>query len=128
LRIAVEMRHESCWTDEMRQVLTDREATLVWADRGGSPIAPLWRTADWGYLRLHEGSAQPWPRYRRTELTAWEKRLSAKWAAGQDVYVYFNNDPGGAAIYDAVAFAAIAREAGHTVTGTPAEVPPAGDG
>jgi uncharacterized protein YecE (DUF72 family) len=31
LRIAVEMRHESCWTDEMRKVLTEREAALVWA-------------------------------------------------------------------------------------------------
>ena len=37
LRIAVEMRHESCWTDEMRRVLAGREAALVWADRGGSP-------------------------------------------------------------------------------------------
>jgi fructose-1,6-bisphosphatase/inositol monophosphatase family enzyme len=42
--------------------------------------------------------------------------------------VYFNNDPGGAAIYDAAAFAAIAREAGHTVTRTPAEGPPAPEG
>ncbi len=44
------------------------------------------------------------------------------------MYVYFNNDPGGAAIYDAVTFAAIARESGHAVTRTPAEVPPAPEG
>jgi hypothetical protein len=39
------------------------------------------------------------------------------------VYVYFNNDPGGAAIHDAVGFAAAARKAGHTVSRTPGEVP-----
>ncbi len=42
--------------------------------------------------------------------------------------MYFNNDPGGAAIYDAVAFAAIAREAGQTVTRTPDMVPPVAGG
>ena len=128
LRIAVEMRHESCWTDEMRRVLAGREAALVWADRGGSPAGPLWRTAGWGYLRLHEGTAQPWPRYRRAELRAWEQRLSAEWAGEQDAYVYFNNDPGGAAIHDAVAFGQIAREAGHHVTRTPRRVPPPAEG
>ena len=128
LRIAVEMRHESCWTDEMRRILAGREAALVWADRGGSPAGPLWRTAGWGYLRLHEGTAPPWPRYRRAELRAWEQRLSAEWAGERDVYVYFNNDPGGAAIHDAVAFGQIAREAGHHVTRTPGMVPPPADG
>ena len=128
LRIAVEMRHASCWTDEMRQVLTDRGAALAWTDRGESPMGPLWRTTDWGYLRLHEGAAQPWPRYRRGGLRAWTERLSAGWPGDADVYVYFNNDPGGAAIYGAVAFAAIAREAGQTVTRTPAGVPPPAEG
>ena len=121
LRIAVELRHESCWTGQIQQVLSDRGAALVWADRGGSPAGPLWRTADWGYLRLHEGTAQPWPRYRREELRAWVQRLAAH---GADAYVYFNNDPGGAAIHDAVAFADLAREAGQEVTRTPAGIPP----
>jgi uncharacterized protein YecE (DUF72 family) len=128
LRVAVEMRHESCWTDEIRQVLTDRGAALVWADRGGRPQAPRWRTTDWGYLRLHEGSGQPWPRYRQAGLRTWVKRLAETWPNGAssdraDVYVYFNNDQGGAAIHDAVAFAATARRAGQTVSRTPEEVP-----
>jgi uncharacterized protein YecE (DUF72 family) len=41
------------------------------------------------------------------------------WPAGADVYVYFNNDPGGAAVADSIAFAALARAAGLTVTRTP---------
>ena len=36
-----------------------------WADRLGRPTTPLWRTADWGYLRFHEGRATPRPRYGR---------------------------------------------------------------
>ena len=47
----------------MREVLTARDAALVWADRLGKPMGPLWRTASWGYLRLHEGRAHPWPFY-----------------------------------------------------------------
>ena len=35
------------------------------------------------------------------------------------MYVYFNNDQGGAALHDAAAFAAILRRAGREVTRTP---------
>ena len=63
VRVAVEFRHESWWADDIRQLLTRRNAALCWADRLGRPLGPLWRTADWGYLRLHEGRARPWPRY-----------------------------------------------------------------
>ena len=65
-RVAVEPRHESWWTDEVRAVLERRGAALCWADRRGRPVAPLWRTARWGYVRLHEGTASPPPTYGRT--------------------------------------------------------------
>jgi uncharacterized protein YecE (DUF72 family) len=117
------MRHESCWTDEIRQVLTARGAALVWSDRGGAPQEPLWRTADWGYLRFHEGTAEPWPRYQPATLGTWMRRLAEGWPDQADVYVYFNNDPGGAAIHDAVRFAAVAGRTGHQVSRTPDEVP-----
>ena len=48
VRVAVEPRHESWWTDEVRAVLERRGAALCWADRRGRPITPLWRTADVG--------------------------------------------------------------------------------
>jgi len=63
VRVAVEFRHESWWTEEIRQLLERYNAALYWADRIGHPVTPLWRTADWGYLRFHEGAARPWPRY-----------------------------------------------------------------
>src|SRR6266568_28336 len=64
--------------------------------RLGHPVAPLWRTAGWGYLRFHEGAADPWPRYGQQALRAWVDRVRQEWPGGGDVYVYFNNDPGGA--------------------------------
>ncbi|MEH0936208.1 DUF72 domain-containing protein [Micromonospora psammae] len=116
VRVAVEPRHESWWSPEVRRVLERRRAALVWADRLGRPVAPLWRTTDFGYLRLHEGRARPWPRYGRTALASWVRRLSAAFTDSEPVYVYFNNDPGGAAVVDAVAFAGLARRADRTVS------------
>jgi uncharacterized protein YecE (DUF72 family) len=106
VRVAVEPRHPSWWTEEVREVLGAANAALAWADRRGSALSPLWRTADWGYLRLHEGDADPWPRYSRTTLAAWAERIAAAWPAESDVYAYFNNDQGGAAPRDAAEFAA----------------------
>ena len=108
VRVAVEPRHASWWTDETRAVLEKHGAALSWADRLGRPVTPLWRTADWGYLRLHEGRANPRPRYGPAALKTWHHRLTSTFAAAEDVFVYFNNDPGGAAITDAQAFRALA--------------------
>ncbi|MFJ6938286.1 DUF72 domain-containing protein [Streptomyces sp. NPDC101132] len=104
VRVAVEPRHPSWWTDEVREVLESRSAALCWADRDSRPVAPLWRTADWGYLRLHEGRARPWPRYGRAALRSWAARLADTWPRTADVYAYFNNDPGGAAVENARTF------------------------
>jgi uncharacterized protein YecE (DUF72 family) len=119
VRVAVEPRHPSWWTADTRRVLADRNAALCWADRASRPVTPTWRTADWGYLRLHEGRAAPWPRYGRTALRSWAQRLNDAFADHEPAYVYFNNDPGGAAVLDAAAFAATAGRLGCTVTRSP---------
>jgi uncharacterized protein YecE (DUF72 family) len=119
LRIAVEPRHESWWTPQIEQILAAHDATLCWADRAERPITPLWRTAGWGYVRFHEGTAPPWPSYHRQALQAWVGRIRDAWPGGEDVYVYFNNDPGGAAVADSAEFAALARAAGLAATRTP---------
>jgi uncharacterized protein YecE (DUF72 family) len=114
VRVAVEPRHDSWWTAEIRGVLERRGAALCWADRGSRPITPLWRTAGWGYVRFHEGRARPRPRYGRTALATWATRIAQTWpdiAADADVFAYFNNDPGGAAIHDADAFIRLAERA-----------------
>jgi uncharacterized protein YecE (DUF72 family) len=114
VRVAVEPRHESWWTGQVRDVLAAANAALCWADRKGSAVTPLWRTADWGYLRLHEGDGAPWPGYTDGALGTWAERLAATWAEGSDVFVYFNNDQNAAAPRDAARLAAAAgRRGGH---------------
>src|SRR3954471_24530648 len=66
-RVEVEFRHNSWFTDEVRQVLTDRGAALCLADRRG-PLTPLWRTTDWTSLRFHVGQSTPRPCYGRQAL------------------------------------------------------------
>ncbi|WP_404961617.1 DUF72 domain-containing protein [Streptomyces sp. 147326] len=103
-RIAVEPRHESWWTAEVRSVLVGRGAALCWADRRSRPVTPLWRTTDWGYVRFHEGRSQPAARYGRTALRSWASRIADTWPRDADVFAYFNNDAGGAAVADARSF------------------------
>ncbi len=107
VRVAVEPRHASWWTDRTREVLAARGAALCWTDRGGEPATPLWRTADWGYLRFHEGNADPWPRYADSTLRDWADRVAAAWPGSAPVYAYFNNDQGGAAVLDAASFGSL---------------------
>lgn len=114
-RVAVELRHDSWWTDEVRAVLTTHNAALCWADRRARPWNPLWRTADWAYLRFHEGAASPWPSYGATSLRSWLGRVHHEWDTTADVYAYFNNDQRGAAVRDALRFRDIAATAGWPV-------------
>ncbi|MGW6400333.1 hypothetical protein [Streptomyces sp. NPDC055134] len=58
----------------------------------------------------------------RTGPTA--RRIVDTWPDKNDVYVYFNNDVGGAAIVDAAKFARAAAELGRTASRTP-PAPPA---
>ncbi|MFH9014269.1 DUF72 domain-containing protein [Streptomyces sp. NPDC017943] len=118
-RVAVEPRHDSWWTPQVRAVLEARGAALCWADVLARPATPLWRTTDWGYVRFHQGRARPWPRYGRRSLATWLDRIATTWPDGEDVYAYFNNDPGGAAVEDATAFARLGRSAGLDLTRTP---------
>jgi uncharacterized protein YecE (DUF72 family) len=89
-------------------LLEKRGAALVLADRLGKPVTPLWRTADWGYVRMHEGRAHPLPRYGDTALRTWHARIGETWPRNDDVFVYFNNDPGAAAVRNARTFARMA--------------------
>ena len=71
VRVAIEFRHPSwcrrnrccgrCWNGR----------ALCWTDRGSRPVTPLWRTASWGYVLFHGGTAKPPPSYGRQALTSW---------------------------------------------------------
>jgi uncharacterized protein YecE (DUF72 family) len=99
LQVAVEPRHDS-WFDAATQGVLERfGAALVWADRGGRSLGPLWRTAEWCYLRMHHGREQ-WG-YDQIDLARWSEVVGDV----DDGYVFFNNDPGAAAVRDARTFA-----------------------
>ena len=67
VRVAVEPRHPSWFSDELRQLLVEHGAALCVADRRG-PVTPRWRTADWTYMRFHGGRATPRPCYGEPAL------------------------------------------------------------
>jgi len=117
-RVAVEFRHDSWFRDEIRDLLVDHGAALCLADRRGV-LGPLWRTADWTYLRLHGGRARPRPSYGDRALDAWADRLAAQWSPEEDCFVYFNNDHRAAAPRDAARFARRLRRAGLRPTRVP---------
>jgi uncharacterized protein YecE (DUF72 family) len=118
VRVAVEFRHRSWFTDEIRSELTNRGVALCLADRRG-PLTPIWRTADWTYLRFHAGRATPAPCYGRQALATWVHRLNGKWARDEDVFVYFNNDPRACALRDARVFALAGERRGWRATRVP---------
>lgn len=118
-RVAVEPRHESWFDDDLRALLGRHDAALCLADRYSRPVTPMWRTASWGYLRMHEGRGSAHPCYGRTALKSWAGRLAQLFSPDDDVYVYFNNDPRGCAVRDAKRFAATLAEAGLEPTRTP---------
>ena len=111
LRIAVEPRHASWFVDETRELLTAHGAALCWADRRG-PITPLWQTAEWGYVRFHQGRASPRPCYGEESLATWATRIEEAWGRSADVYAYFNNDHRACALRDAAAFARLVNRSG----------------
>jgi len=117
-RTAVEFRHETWFRDEIRRVLVDRNVALCLADRRGV-LGPIWRTADWTYLRFHEGRSRDRPRYGQASLQTWAERLADGWPASADVFVYFNNDHRACALANAGTFARLAAERGRAVSRTP---------
>jgi uncharacterized protein YecE (DUF72 family) len=119
VRVAVEFRHDSWWTDEIEGVLTKHGAALCMADRGERPATAQWRTADWTFLRFHAGFGKPVPCYRKKAMARWVEMLAERWPPGHDVYVFFNNDPRACALRDAILFADMALEAGYEVTRAP---------
>ena len=115
VRVAVEFRHPSWFTDGTRNVLERAGAALCWAD---SPrrLTPTWKTTEWGFIRFHHGLGDPQPCYPREVLREWSARLAGTWTPDQDVFAFFNNDPRACALRDAVVFAELAQSDGMKPT------------
>jgi uncharacterized protein YecE (DUF72 family) len=92
VRVAVEPRHESWFVDEVEQLLGEHGAVLALTDRGGRPQEPVWRTADWAFIRFHGGRGRA-GNYGIDALRTWAGRIRE--LGVRDAYVYFNNDTAG---------------------------------
>jgi uncharacterized protein YecE (DUF72 family) len=98
-RVAFEFRDDTWETDEVCAMLDDYGAAWVLADRPGWRVRDV-VTGGWSYIRFHEGGHQPHGAgYTREKLRRWARRIERLPAS--EIYVYFNNDPGGAAVRDA---------------------------
>jgi uncharacterized protein YecE (DUF72 family) len=97
MRTAFEFRDPSWETREVFDLLDRSGAALVWADSPGARV-PEVVCGGWAYLRFHKGGVAR-PGYSRVKLRRWADRLASLEAS--DVFVYFNNDTGGAAVRDA---------------------------
>ena len=101
-RWAVEVRDPSWLHDDVYEVLARHHAALCHHDL--LPDHPWEPTTDWAYVRFHGPHAADESyagRYTGRRLWRVADRLVALLEDGHDVYAYFNNDIGGAAVADA---------------------------
>jgi len=118
IRVAVEFRHDSWFTDATRRILERHGAALCLADRRGR-LGPLWATTDWTYLRFHQGRATPRPCYGASALDGWAERLADGARDWNDAWIYFNNDHRCCAVANAIEFAAGVERHGLGATRVP---------
>ncbi|HEX3433794.1 MAG TPA: DUF72 domain-containing protein [Solirubrobacteraceae bacterium] len=88
---AFEFRHASWFAPEVYALLRRHRAALVVADHPQRSFQTFEQTASWGFVRLHYGRRGRRGNYSERELEQWARRLHT-WRAGQELYVYLNND------------------------------------
>jgi uncharacterized protein YecE (DUF72 family) len=96
-RHCFEFRHESWFVPEVYELLRWHGVALVIGDTPKRPFQAHELTADWTFIRFHEGTRGRHSNYSKAELEEWARRIE-KWAALGDVYAYFNNDRNGYAV------------------------------
>lgn len=104
IRVAVELRHPS-WNDPAVYALLERrDAAYVVMSGAGLPCIPR-ATTDLVYVRMHgpDPGAMYAGSYSASDLRQWADRITGWRAEGRDVWVYFNNDPDGHAVRNALA-------------------------
>lgn len=112
MRAALEFRHDSWLTSQVFDELDAAGAALAWPDRPGrSRRLPV--TGGWLYVRFHQGNPTG-PRYQRAKLRRWADRLTEA-QTEEPAWIYFNNDPEGAAVSDALTMTTMLADRGASV-------------
>lgn len=102
-RYVIEFRDETWLVPEVFEILREYNAAFCIHDLGGQQT-PLEITANFAYVRFHgPGAAKYRGSYSDSVLKTWAERISGWQEQLTSVFVYFNNDIGGAAIGDAAA-------------------------
>lgn len=99
-RYALEFRDPSWYLPETYELLERHDVALVLHDSENAP-APQQLTSNLVYVRFHGPGKDYQDAYPDHDLAGWVYPLSAWLEEGRDVFVYFNNDPGGHAINNA---------------------------
>lgn len=102
MRYALEFRSSTFATSEAYDVLRRHGVATVLADTAGRWPRVEEDTGPVRYLRLHGDKVLYSSGYTDRALDAWAERCRAWAAAGQDVFVYFDNDMKGYAPHDAL--------------------------
>jgi len=103
LRHALEFRSPTFAVPEAIEILRRHRVACVLADTAGRWPRVEEDTADLRYVRLHGEHELYASGYTGHALDEWAHRVSGWAAAGQDVFVYFDNDIKGYAPHDAMA-------------------------
>ena len=103
LRHALEVRHSSFAVPEAVELLRAHDIAFVVADTAGRWPLVEEVTSDHVYVRLHGDKELYTSGYTPEALDRWAGKVQGWAEAGQDVYVYFDNDAKGYAPHDAMA-------------------------
>jgi uncharacterized protein YecE (DUF72 family) len=109
---AFEFRHRSWFAAPVYELLRSHGAALVIGDHPERPFQSYEATASWRYVRFHYGRRGRRGNYSRAELQQWAGRLDRWRDAGEELYLYFNNDWEAFAVRDAEALGQMLRVLG----------------
>ncbi len=98
-RYAVEFRHSSWYQEATYELLRRYEVAMCLHDFG-KKITPFKITAPFIYVRFHGANGRYVGSYDESVLASWAQKLRPH-CQTKEIFCYFNNDFGGAAIEDA---------------------------
>ena len=93
VRHAIEVRHSTFVNPAFVELLTKHDVAVVFGDSGGKWPVIDEPTSDFRYARLHADTAiYPEGYYEPADIDRWVNTISGWLDAGQDAYIYFDND------------------------------------
>lgn len=100
IRVALEFRHDSWFSEKLNELLSKHNAALCVADT--EDMKPVFNdTANFVYVRLRK------ERYSKEDLKEWARKLSRFAGGSKDCFVYFKHDETGGAANVARGFRAM---------------------